>query len=97
MRLRALSGQNEPTASFFQTQLVLGYVPWLLCFAVYLWPRLKTMDPVAAHRAIATLHSFRFFGLRFLVPGVARVSPPPSPSPPPMATSPPACSQCWRS
>jgi hypothetical protein len=28
------------------------------------------MDPVHAHRAIATLHSFRFFGLVFLVPGV---------------------------
>ena len=28
------------------------------------------MDAVAAQRAIATLHSFRFFGLVFLVPGV---------------------------
>jgi hypothetical protein len=54
----------------FQLQLVLGYVPWLLCFGAYAWPRLRTMDPVAAQRAIATLHSFRFFGLVFLVPGV---------------------------
>src|SRR5262249_52451312 len=30
----------------------------------------KSMDPVAAHRAIATLHSFRFFGLVFILPGV---------------------------
>ncbi len=28
------------------------------------------MDRVRAHRAIATLHSFRFFGLVFLLPGV---------------------------
>ena len=28
------------------------------------------MDPVEAQRAIATLHSFRFFGLVFLIPGV---------------------------
>jgi hypothetical protein len=28
------------------------------------------MDRVAAHRAIATLHSFRFFGLVFILPGV---------------------------
>ena len=28
------------------------------------------MDPVDAQRAIATLHSFRFFGLVFIVPGV---------------------------
>jgi hypothetical protein len=54
----------------FQTQLVLGYVAWLLCFGVYLWPRLKAMDHLEAQRAIATLHSFRFFGLVFILPGV---------------------------
>jgi hypothetical protein len=54
----------------FQTHLVLGYVAWLLCFGAYLWPRLKTMDHGDAQRAIATLHSFRFFGLVFILPGV---------------------------
>jgi hypothetical protein len=57
-------------AAVFQIHLVLGYVPWLLCFGAYVWPRLKAMDPVEAQRAIATLHSFRFFGLVFIVPGV---------------------------
>jgi hypothetical protein len=57
-------------ATVFQLHLVLGYVPWLLCFAAYVWPRLKVMDRVKAQRAIATLHSFRFFGLVFIVPGV---------------------------
>jgi hypothetical protein len=54
----------------FQLQLVLGYIPWLLCFSAYAWPRLKAMDRIAAQRAIAALHSFRFFGLVFIVPGV---------------------------
>jgi hypothetical protein len=54
----------------FLLQLVLGYVVWLLCFGVYIMPRLKAMDRVAAHRAIATLNSFRFFGLVFILPGV---------------------------
>jgi nicotinamide riboside transporter PnuC len=54
----------------FQTHLVLGYVAWLLCFGAYAWPRLKAADPVDAQRAIATLHSFRFFGLVFILPGV---------------------------
>ena len=36
----------------------------------YLLPRLKSTDQVEAHRAIATLHSFRFFGLVFILPGV---------------------------
>jgi hypothetical protein len=54
----------------FQLQMVLGYLPWLLCFGVYAWPRLKAMEASAAQRAIAALHSFRFFGLVFIVPGV---------------------------
>jgi hypothetical protein len=57
-------------AIIFQIHLVLGYVPWLLCFGAYVWPRLKSLNPVEAQRAIATLHSFRFFGLVFFLPGV---------------------------
>src|ERR1700722_18681561 len=54
----------------FQIHLVLGYVAWLLCFGVYIWPRLQAMEHFEAQRAIGTLHSFRFFGLVFLLPGV---------------------------
>ena len=54
----------------FSLHLILGYVAWLLCFGAYVMPRLKSMDLVAAQRAIATLHSFRFFGLVFILPGV---------------------------
>ena len=54
----------------FQTHLVLGYIAWLLCFGVYVLPRLKAMDRFEAQRVIATLHSFRFFGLVFILPGV---------------------------
>lgn len=57
-------------AIIFQIHLALGYVPWLLCFGAYVWPRLKAMDQVEAQRLIATLHSFRFFGLVFILPGV---------------------------
>lgn len=56
--------------TLFRIHLVLGYVAWLLCFGVYVWPRLKAMDRTEAQRAIATLHSFRFFGLVFILPGV---------------------------
>jgi hypothetical protein len=54
----------------FPMQLVLGYAAWLLCLGVYVLPRLMSMDRIAAHRAIATVHSFRFFGLVFILPGV---------------------------
>ena len=58
------------TELLFQTHLVLGYVAWLLCFGAYILSWLWSMDRVVAHRAIATLHSFRFFGLVFILPGV---------------------------
>ena len=56
--------------TLFRIQLALGYVAWLLCFSVYIWPRLKAMNRYDAQPAIATLHSFRFFGLVFILPGI---------------------------
>jgi hypothetical protein len=64
--------------TIFNMHLVLGYVAWLLCFGAYILPRLKSMDLVAAQRVIATLHSFRFFGLVFILPGVVGPNLPPS-------------------
>jgi hypothetical protein len=57
-------------AIVFQTQLVLGYVAWLACFRIYVLPKLSSMPRIDAQRAIAALHSFRFFGLAFIMPGV---------------------------
>ena len=57
-------------AVIFQLQLVLGYVPWLLVSGAYFLPKLRSMEPAAAQRAIAMLHSFRFFGLVFILPGI---------------------------
>jgi hypothetical protein len=48
----------------------LGYAASLLLFGSYILPWLRTMERMEAQRAIATLHSFRFFGLVFLLPGV---------------------------
>jgi hypothetical protein len=66
----APEGDSMPAETIFRIHMVFGYIAWLLCFATYIWPRLKAAEPVEAHRAIATLHSFRFFGLVFLLPGV---------------------------
>jgi len=59
-----------PPQIIFALQSVLGYVACLLCFNAYFLPKLKSMEPIAAQRAIATLNSFRFFGLVVLLPGV---------------------------
>jgi hypothetical protein len=53
----------------FRIDMALGYLAWALFIAAYVWPRLKGMAPVDAHRAIATFNSLRFFGLVFLLPG----------------------------
>jgi hypothetical protein len=45
-------------------------VPWLFFLTIYVLPRLKAAEPVEVQRAIAVLHSSRFFGLVFLLPGV---------------------------
>jgi hypothetical protein len=58
---------SEP---IFQIHLVLGYVAALLLFGTYVLPRLRSANRLEAQRAIATLHSFRFFGLVFILPGV---------------------------
>ncbi len=54
----------------FLMHLVLGYLACLLCFVAYVLPRLKSMERIQAQRVIATVHSFRFFGLVFILPGV---------------------------
>lgn len=53
----------------FNIDMAFGYLAWALLIGAYIWPRLKAMDRVQAHRAIATFNSFRFFGLVFLLPG----------------------------
>src|SRR5215468_4140566 len=58
------------TVTLFRIHLISGYVAWLLCFSAYVLPWLRSMERFEAQRAIATLHSFRFFGLVFILPGV---------------------------
>lgn len=58
-----------PPQAIFLIDMSLGYLAWALCIAVYVWPWLKAMDGAQAQRIIATFHSFRFFGLVFLLPG----------------------------
>ena len=35
-------------ATIFQIHLVLGYVPWLLCFGAYVWPTLRACQESTA-------------------------------------------------
>jgi len=66
-------------AAIFLTQLVFGYVAWLLTLRAYVFPKLLAMDRIGALRAIAAFHSFRFFGLVFILPASSAHCPRPSP------------------
>ncbi len=55
--------------NIFRIHLALGYLAWGLCVWTYVLPWLRKLERAQAQRAIATLHSFRFFGLVFLLPG----------------------------
>jgi hypothetical protein len=65
------------TEVVFQIHLVSGYVAWALCFGAFIVPWLRTVPRITAFRAMAALHSFRFFGLAFMVPGVVGANLPP--------------------
>lgn len=81
--------------AIFRIDMALGYLAWGLVVANYIWPRVKAMDRVEAHRAIATFNSFRFFGLVFLLPGfVGRICRRASPSQSLMVTSQRESSRC---
>jgi hypothetical protein len=54
----------------FQAQLILGYAACGLVFGTYILPKLRSIDSFNAQRVIATIHSFRFFGLIFMLPGI---------------------------
>jgi hypothetical protein len=50
--------------------VALGFVAWGIIAARYLWPALRKQPRAEALRPLLVLHSFRFIGLAFLVPGV---------------------------
>jgi hypothetical protein len=54
----------------FGTSVALGFVAWGIVAACYLWPALRNQPRARALRPLLLLHSFRFIGLAFLVPGV---------------------------
>ena len=59
-----------PTAALFLTSIALSFVAWGIVAVRYLWPALRDRARADALRPLLLLHSFRFIGLAFLVPGV---------------------------
>ena len=58
-----------PQLSFF-VSIAFGFIAWGIVAKRYIWPKLRILQPADALRPLLILHSFRFIGLAFLVPGV---------------------------
>ena len=54
----------------FFGSILFSFVAWSGVAARYVWPRLRQLPRAEALRPILIVHTFRFLGLAFLVPGV---------------------------
>ena len=54
----------------FFTSIAFSLIAWSIVAARYIWPKLRNRDRAEGLRPLLILHSFRFMGLAFLVPGV---------------------------
>jgi hypothetical protein len=58
-----------PQLCFF-VSIAFSFIAWGIVTARYIWPQLRLLQRSEALRPLLILHSFRFIGLVFLVPGV---------------------------
>ena len=55
---------------WFFVSIAFSLIAWGVVSARYIWPELRRRERTEALRPLLMLHSFRFIGLAFLVPGV---------------------------
>src|SRR5574340_887443 len=63
---------------WFFVSIAFSLIAWGIVTARYIWPELRLRPQVEALRPLLILHSFRFIGLAFLVPGVVSPDLPPA-------------------
>src|SRR5262244_1833821 len=54
----------------FFASIAFSFIAWGIVSTRYIWPELRFRQRAEALRPLLILHSFRFIGLAFLVPGV---------------------------
>ncbi len=67
-----------PPQLYFFISIGFSFAAWGVVTARYLWPGLRHLPRAAALRPLLVLHSFRFVGLAFMVPGVVSPDLPPA-------------------
>ena len=55
---------------WFFVSIAFSLIAWGIVAARYIWPELRLRQRAEALRPLLILHSFRFIGLAFLIPGV---------------------------
>ena len=55
---------------YFFVSIAFSFIAWSIVTGRYIWPELRSRQRAEALRPLLILHSFRFIGLAFLVPGV---------------------------
>ncbi len=63
---------------WFFTSIAFSFIVWGIVATRYIWPELRLRQRADALRPLLFLHSFRFIGLAFLVPGVVSPDLPPA-------------------
>ncbi|HEY7303249.1 MAG TPA: hypothetical protein VH601_03995 [Bryobacteraceae bacterium] len=63
---------------WFFVSIAFSFIAWGIVTARYVWPELRLRPRAEALRPLLILHSFRFIGLAFLVPGVVSLDLPPA-------------------
>src|SRR6202023_3013456 len=80
----ALDRWNSNRRTFMQPQIcffvsiAFSLIAWGIVTSRYIWPELRLRQRAEALRPLLILHSFRFIGLAFLVPGVVSPDLPPA-------------------
>ena len=63
---------------WFFVSIAFSLVAWSIVAVQYIWPELRSRPRAEALRPLLILHSFRFIGLAFMVPGVVSPDLPPA-------------------
>lgn len=63
----------QPQVYFFAS-IGFAFIAWSIVAKQYVWPRLRLQLRADALRPLLVLHSFRFVGLAFLIPGAVSPS-----------------------
>jgi len=57
-------------AALFGISILMSFLSFGIIARLYIWPRIRTMNPREALVPLVVFHTTRFVGLCFLVPGV---------------------------